>query len=119
MVEKHPFSSTPQERRELRQCAKLLFWGSNPAYQDETKEIFKKWTIFFDVFLWCRDARYGNLLHLPFSGGAFEQPAKTMSILTYIQSIYLEKLDYENRRSVQGIKKAPKPSSARRGIRKR
>jgi hypothetical protein len=60
--------------------------------------------VFFDAFLICRDARYGNLLHLPFEGGVFEQPAKTMNVITYIQSLYIEKLEYENKKSMANIK---------------
>jgi hypothetical protein len=44
------------------------------------------------------------LLRLPFEGGAFEQPAKTMSVITFIQSLYIEKLEYENKKSMANIK---------------
>jgi hypothetical protein len=82
----------------------LLFWGANPLYQEETKDTFLRWKVFFDAFLISRDARYGNLLHLPFGGGVFEQPSKTMNVITFIQSLYIEKLEYENKKSMEKIK---------------
>lgn len=43
------------------------------------------------------DRQNGNLLHLPFAGGAFFQPYKTYKVLQSIQTIYFEKIkeDYE------------------------
>ena len=43
------------------------------------------------------DRQNGNLLHLPFEGGAFFQPYKTYKVLQCIQTIYFEKIkeDYE------------------------
>lgn len=43
------------------------------------------------------DRQNGNLLHLPFTGGAFFQPYKTYKVLQSIQTIYFEKIkeDYE------------------------
>jgi hypothetical protein len=88
----YPFRITSQERKEIRDCARIYFYGGNPAAQEETEEAWLKWKKVFEVFLICRDARYGNLLHLPFSGGVYEQPAKTMDAIEQIQACYYEKL---------------------------
>jgi hypothetical protein len=87
-----PFQVTPCQASEIRQVAKLLLWGDDPTSQPETEGLYYKWKWFFDVFLVSVDRRTGSLLHLPFSGGLFEQPSKTMSVLTTIQSVFFEKL---------------------------
>jgi uncharacterized protein YbgA (DUF1722 family) len=51
------------------------------------------------------DVRYGNLLHLPFSGGVAEQPAKTMTVLNHLQSIFREKLDEDQKSELSKIKR--------------
>jgi hypothetical protein len=61
-----------------------------------------RYKILFDTFLIIRDVRYGNLLHLPFEGGAAEQPAKTMEGILLIQSIYREKIEEENKKLLPG-----------------
>jgi hypothetical protein len=49
------------------------------------------------------DVRYGNFLHLPFSGGVAEQPGKTMEILKYIQSLFREKIVKDQKKAMQNI----------------
>jgi hypothetical protein len=51
------------------------------------------------------DSRYGNLLHFPFEGGIAEQPSKTMDIFSFLQSLYREKLDDDNKKSMAKMKK--------------
>lgn len=51
-----------------------------------------------------RDARYGNLLHLPFEGGVLDQPAKTMAVYEVIQSIYCNKLAEDMEKSMKASK---------------
>lgn len=46
----------------------------------------------FDMFLQSVDRRTGSLLHLPFSGGVMEQPAKTMTIYNIMQNCFFKKL---------------------------
>lgn len=38
----------------------------------------------------CVDARYGNLLHLPYSGGAMEQPIYDCEVYFVLQDLYRE-----------------------------
>lgn len=86
------FYISPSERQEIKECGKIYFDGGNPLCQEETKDAWKKWEFFFDSFLIMRDARYGNILHLPFSGGVIEQPSKTMSVYRAIDDIYVQKI---------------------------
>mgnify|MGYP007112523856 FL=1 len=51
-----------------------------------------------------RDARYGNLLHLPFEGGVLDQPAKTMAVYGVIQAIYCDKLVEDMEKSMKANK---------------
>lgn len=93
MDDKHPFSITEEEKSELRNVSRLLFWGQDPQQQPETNLLYHKWRLFFDIFLQSIDRRTGSFLHLPFLGGTCEQPSKTMVVLSVLQSVYLEKLN--------------------------
>lgn len=94
----HPFSLREDEAREIKEIARVFFKGGNPMADKELKECYPKWSIFFSIFLAARDARYGNLLHLPFEGGAANQPMKTMAVIQLIQSVYIDKLvDEQNK----------------------
>ena len=92
MDRKLTFQVTPSEEREIKECGRLFFKGGNPAALEETKEAWEKWNYFFTSFLFMRDARYGNILHLPFEGGVLNQPAKTMAVYGIIQTLFCEKL---------------------------
>ncbi len=61
--------------------------------QEETRESYTKWKTFFDYFLFSVDRRTGSFLHLPFSGGSFEQPVKTMAVLQIMQGVFFEKME--------------------------
>jgi hypothetical protein len=85
----------------------LILAGNNPVLIPETKDCFiKKWKIFFDIFLICRDARYNNLIHLPFDGSVIEQPCKTMEVIQYIQNLY-RKDDMEKQKREQSKIRKP------------
>ena len=88
-----PFQVKSIEEREIRQVGKLLFYNADPTSQPETESLYYKWKSFFSMFLVSVDRRTGSMLHLPFEGGLFEQPAKTLSVLTAIQSVFFEKLE--------------------------
>lgn len=100
MASKHPFSTTPQERTEIRNLFKVVSSGGDPGGVPELKDAHRKYKILFDVFEVCVDARYGNFLHLPFSGGVMDQGAKTMECLSYIRSLFREKTADDMRRKV-------------------
>jgi hypothetical protein len=111
-----PFALSKKEEWEIRQIARLLFGGGNPALQEETRELWRKWRHFFDVFVYCRDARYGNLLHFPFSGGAFEQPVKTMEAIGLIQNLYIKHIQDKQEEANRKIGSGARP---RRFVKKR
>jgi hypothetical protein len=50
------------------------------------------------------DVRYGNFLHLPFEGGAAEQPAKTTAALQFLQALYRQKLDEDQKKSLSRVR---------------
>jgi hypothetical protein len=65
--------------------------------------MYRKWELWFDLFDVMIDVRYGNFLHLPFSGGVAEQPVKTMAILSYIQSLFRKKIADEQKKAVPKV----------------
>lgn len=58
----------------------------------EIEGYYRKWQLFFKIFYTCIDRKNGSLLHLPFSGGVLEQPSKTMEVIRYLQSLWIEKI---------------------------
>ena len=72
-----------------------MFYGGNPSAFPETEKLVLKWNPFFNIFLQSVDKRTGSFLHLPFEGGLFNQPSKTMTILMIMQGLYCEKLSDE------------------------
>ena len=92
MVGKYPFSASPDERREIKQVAKIIFSGGDALAFPETKEWMLKWNLYFNLFLQSVDRRTGSLLHLPSDGGLINQPSKTMTILMIMQEVYMQNL---------------------------
>lgn len=81
----------------MRQVARVLFYGG--MIDREMEQYQKKWGLFFRLFFICIDRETGSLLHMPYSGGAMEQPYKTMQVINYLQSLWIEKLADEIKRS--------------------
>ena len=100
-----PFFLTEEERRELREVARLFFIGGHPESDPEIKHFWFKWRVYFEVFSICVDSRYGNILHLPYSGGVMEQPHRELQILQYLQSLYREYLNEETKKIQSKIKR--------------
>lgn len=96
-----PFSASEREQQEIRDCGQIFFDGGNPAADSEIAEYWEKWKTFFDVFMLIRDARYGNLLMLPFDVSAFEQPVKTTRVIQIIQAMYIDKIVKEQEKAFQ------------------
>lgn len=92
MVKLYPFSASLDERHEIRQVGQILFSGGDATAFPETADLLIKWNPFFQVFLQSVDRKSGTLLHLPFPGGVFEQPAKTMTVLMLMQEEYLRQI---------------------------
>lgn len=102
MDRKLPFSITRQEEQELRNCSQIFFYGGNPYNDPEIKEVWQnKWELFFEVFLLCIDARYGNFLRMPFEVSVFEQPRKTIQVFFLLQNLYREKLDKDQKAAMK------------------
>lgn len=93
--------------------ALIYFKGGNCYADPEIKESFLKWQNFFELFIQSVDARYGNLLHLPFSGGVFEQPCKTMKVFEELRHLYQEHLKEEFDKNTKGIGRKPSGISLR------
>jgi hypothetical protein len=87
----------------MRNLFKVLSAGGDPGQIPELKDIYPKYKIVFDIFDVCVDARYGNFLHLPFSGGAADQGAKTMDYLKYIRHLFREKIAEEEKKGMRGV----------------
>lgn len=100
-MEKFPFSLSNQEVQEIRDCGQIYFSGGNPAADKELKQIWTKWREFFFSCFNCLDARYGNFLALPFSGGAMEQPMKTMQVYSLIRDLYREKIKRDTDKAIK------------------
>lgn len=84
----NPFSES--DRWEVRQVALTLFNGGMP--DREIEGYTKKWALIFKLFYTAIERKTGSFLHLPFDGGVMEQPAKTMEILRFLQSLWIEKI---------------------------
>lgn len=69
-----------------------MFSGGDATSYPETKDWAIKWQPFFSVFLQAVDRRTGSFIHLPFGDGLFDQPAKTMTILSEIQGVFIKHL---------------------------
>lgn len=90
---RYPFGLSKKEVQEIRDCAQIYFYGGDPGSDSEIKDCWNsKWKLFFESCFNCLDARYGNFLMLPFSGGAMEQPIKTMEVYSVIRNCYREKI---------------------------
>lgn len=88
MDARHPFSET--DKWEVRQVALVLFNGG--MLDTEIEAYAKKWALFFKLFYTAIERKNGSILHLPFSGGIMEQPAKTMEVIRFLQSLWIEKI---------------------------
>jgi len=99
-----PFCANEEEQQEIRNCAKIFFYGGNPNADSETKSEWQKWQSWFDIFVLCVDARYGNFLRLPFNCDLWEMPKKSISVMFLLQNLYREKLADDMQKSSSKIK---------------
>ncbi|MDR0411244.1 MAG: hypothetical protein LBH75_04635 [Treponema sp.] len=83
-------------------------------FQPETAYDYRKFKIIFDIFEIIIDVRYGNFLHLPFEGGAAEQPAKTMEALSLIRALFRQYIASRQRDEMEKIKRQNPPHRFRR-----
>ena len=99
-----PFALTKTQRQALRDCAKLLFSGGNPASDDELKAEWQTWRFFFDTALFCLDARYGNWLFCPLGETPALMGAKSFEAYELIRALFREKIDREMNNAFSRIK---------------
>lgn len=99
-----PFYLTESDKRELRDISQVFFEGGHPDRDPEIKTIWSKWKIYFESFMLIIDARYGNLLHLPYSGGILEQPYREAYIYLELQGNFREHLQKEADRALKKAK---------------
>lgn len=96
MAEFNPFRQS--DFQEIRQIALILFDGGNPEIDDEINNYYKKWKWWFELFYLIIDRENGNFIKLPFETDAVNQPHKTIQIIKYIQSLWIDKLVEEKKR---------------------
>jgi hypothetical protein len=101
VVKRRPFFIAPGERTELRNLCKVIFSGGNPDGYPELRDILKKYKTIFAIFNVIIDVRYGNFIHLPFEGGAADQPSKTMECLGLMQFLFREKKAEEDKKALR------------------
>lgn len=85
-----PFSK--KAASEIRTLAAVIFDGGDVSNDEELKEMWGRWKWWFDLFFLCIDRENGNYLHFPNGVIPVYQGYKTMQILTYIQSLYIKKI---------------------------
>jgi hypothetical protein len=84
-----PFSN--KECQDVERAARSILNG-DIRVPDELKQLRIKWWPWIETFLRCVSKRNGEYLHLPYSGGAMEQPHKTMKVFDVLQNVYVEKI---------------------------
>ncbi len=82
-----PFSE--EDAGEITRIANTIFGGGFPP----TKTIgYKKWNIFIELFLISVNRENGSFNSLPFQGGIFDQPVRTMKIFKLLGNLYRAEL---------------------------
>lgn len=105
MAKRPPFRA--EEKAEIERAGRSVFYGDAivdkdtgvviPGYE-EIWELRKKWWPIIALFLRCVSKKNGEFLHLPVSGGAEEQPFKTMTALEVLQEVYIGKMSEDNKK---------------------
>lgn len=96
-----PFDET--DRAEVKRVARSVFNGHGIPTELEGEAM--RWATMIQAFLSSVDRENGSLLHLPFSGGILEQPYRTMSVFSLLQSVFLEEIEKANKRSMRSGKR--------------
>jgi hypothetical protein len=81
----HP---TSDDTREIKEAARYLF---NNFYIDEEKlKKWKKWLIYVEWYFDLCDSETGQLVNYLVSGGLFEQPYYSFTVLKIIKTAYIQ-----------------------------
>jgi hypothetical protein len=81
------------EYQEIRDVAKIIFYGGSPDCDLTIEDCYKKWKYFFDLFLSIINPKNGFFQHLPTNNSPHEQPYKTMQVLSVMREIWIEKIN--------------------------
>jgi len=73
----------------LTRLARSVFSTGNGTVPQDDLGAMAKWGIWMQAFVASVNPVSGALLHLPFGGGAMEQPVKTMAVWNIIHHEYL------------------------------
>lgn len=91
------------DRASIKRFARSVFAGQR--IPNELEEDGRRWGLMIQSFLASVNRENGSLLHLPFSGGAMEQPYKTMQVYEFLQGVFMEEIDKANKRSMNSGKR--------------
>lgn len=64
----------------------------------------EKWGLLVTTFLRCVSKENGEYIHLPYSGGAMDQPYKTMEAFDVLQNVYITKIKKDHESHMAKIK---------------
>jgi hypothetical protein len=73
-------------------------------------ELRRKYGLLVATFLRCVSKENGEYLHLPYAGGAMDQPYKTMEAFDLLQNVYVEKIQKDNKDHVAKIQARARPT---------
>lgn len=79
-----------EESGELRSLARTLFRLGNGTLPMEQREAMGRWGVMIDGFLASVNPMSGAIQHMPFSGGALEQPSRTMAMWRLLQHEFID-----------------------------
>lgn len=96
MEQQHPFSS--EEAAEVRRIAKYTLGGYNLGKLSRQQAVIKQ---AFDLFLLCSGMEHGDVYSLPYGGGAFDQPYKTMRMWMLFRNELVDHIGKENKKRLQ------------------
>jgi hypothetical protein len=101
----------PEEAAEVERAGRSIFFGDaiidetgkvRPGFE-EIWELRKKWWPLINLFLKCISKRNGEYAHFPVSGGAEEQPDKTMRAFDVLQEVYIGKMKADHEKKVAAL----------------
>lgn len=84
------FRVKKKERQDIRDVAKVLFYGGVPN-DSAIEPLYKNWKYFFDLFLLIVKRESGDI-DSPTNNSPHEQPYKTMQVMQLMQNLWIEKL---------------------------
>lgn len=84
-----PFSE--KEVHEIGEVVRDFLLGGGPSV--DTEPMHRRWSYIARLVFLAIDKEKGSLLHLPCDGPVFAQPAKTLAVYEYVQSLFVEHMN--------------------------